>query len=294
MKRLTLILALLLTAQTALRAQETNTNEVTLSGTYLQPTTAIVVEITVKRHSVTTGPYARYSSQLLGVVAPLNDKQNYTIEAVKMSNKPLGSHSGVAKKNGKISAPFTNGNAITKNNFTDMGLTPVYNIHSGEKNIQTMANEAAAAIFKIRSSRFELITGEKGDAAMGAGLEAAIKEMARLEQEYLELFVGKSEVEYLTYQYEIIPESGKDNYMVCRFSDSKGIASAMDISGNPLVLNIIDENRIESNTNADSKKTAVGERVAVADIALCKIMLGSTILSERRLPIFQLGVEGTK
>ncbi|MEG0500050.1 MAG: DUF4831 family protein, partial [Rikenellaceae bacterium] len=108
---------------------------------------------------------------------------------------------------------------------------------------------------------------------------------------------GKQNVEYLTYQYEIIPEKGKENYMVCRFDPTSGIIDGLKINGTPIVLSTLDENRVTgAQQTGQSKKgaTATGNKVMVADIVLCKLLLGEELLAEKRIPILQFGEIGEK
>lgn len=295
MKKITFIL-LLLAVTTFVQAQPKKVLEADVNGTHLDPTTAVVVELVVKRETITKGPYSRYATQLLGVVAPLNDKVTYSIEAVKIKGDNVGTLSSVAKQGDKQKQGFKRGDRAVNNQFTDMGLTPIYSPATGEKNTMTMATEAANAIFKIRSRRFDLVTGETGENVFGAGLPAAIAEMARLEKEYTELFVGKQTIEYLTYQYEVIPEKGKLNYMICRFDATSGVIDGLKITGTPVVLTTLDENRVKAQNVAQSKKSgvAVGNQVMIADIVLCKVLLGEELLAEKRVPIFQFGEIGEK
>lgn len=294
MKKITFIL-LFLAVTTLSQAQQTKTVQASVDGIHVAPATAVVVELVVKRESITKGPYARYATQLLGTVAPLNDKVTYSIEAVRISGNNLGTLSSIAKKGSSQKQGFKKGNQSFNNQFLDMSLTPIYSATNGEKNTMTMATDAANAIFKIRSRRFDLVTGETGENVFGEGLKAAIKEMARIEKEYTELFMGKHNVEYLTYQYEIIPEKDKQNYMVCRFDAESGIIDGLKINGTPVVLSTLDENRIVGRPTEQQKKgaTTSGQKVMIADIVLCKILLGEELLVEKRIPLLQFGEIGS-
>lgn len=97
MKKITFIL-LFLAVTTLSQAQQTKTVQASVDGIHVAPATAVVVELVVKRESITKGPYARYATQLLGTVAPLNDKVTYSIEAVRISGNNLGTLSSIAKK----------------------------------------------------------------------------------------------------------------------------------------------------------------------------------------------------
>lgn len=290
MKKISLIIVLLTVVMFS-QAQSKNSTQVSINGTHIAPTTAIVVELVVKREVIKNGPYSRYATELLGVVAPLNDKTTCTIEAVRMSGDKIGTISSVALKNGKQKQGFNKGNQVVNNQFTDVSLAPIYSETQGAKSTRTMAADAANTIFKIRSRRFDLVTGENSENVFGAGLSAAIDEMSRIEKEYTELFLGKHTIEYLIYQYEIIPESGKENYMICRFDATSGIIDGLNINGTPVVLTTIDENRIENAASTQSKKGASvsTNRVQIADIVLCKVTLGEELLAEKRIPILQFG-----
>lgn len=293
MKKFIFVALVLICAVNIVSAQKNtiaNTN-----GTYITPKTSIIVEIVVKRESVTVGPYSRYATQLLGVVAPLNDKEIYSIEAVKIKDDTYGTMSGITKKGGKQQATFQKGNVLlgaSSSQFKDMSMTPIFTESGGEKSMKAMATDAASVIFKLRQRRFDVVTGEAGEGVYGEGLKAALVEMARIEKEYLELFLGKNNVEYVTYQYEIVPEIGKENYMLCRFDKNSGIIDGLKITGTPVVLSVLDENRVATQPTVKRKSDAGMSHYAVADIALCKLSIGETILGEKRLPIFQLGMVG--
>lgn len=52
---------------------------------YAMPQTTVVVDITVARESVVTGPYARFAQKYFGVIAPLADKETYTLRSAAVS-----------------------------------------------------------------------------------------------------------------------------------------------------------------------------------------------------------------
>ena len=87
--------------------------------------------------------------------------------------------------------------------------------------LEDAAREAANTIFSLRRHRIELITGEAGENVFGEGLKAALAEIERLEQSYLELFLGKRVVTTETRRYVVYPQSDKKQYIVCRFSAAR-------------------------------------------------------------------------
>ena len=299
MNKITLILFILLVANVNLTFAQNNNNKVDINGTYITPKTSIIVEVVIKRESVQKGPYSRYATQLLGVIAPLNNKKLYSIEAVRLKGSTYGVISGIAKKGNKQKQSFQRGNMLfndSESQFADRGIEPTYSENGGEKSLKTMADEAAETIFKIRRRRFDLITGEFGENVFNAGMKSALKEMDKIEQKYIELFLGKNDVEYLTYQYEIVPEEGKDNYMLCRFNEKEGVIDLQNIAGTPVVLTTIDENRVvkEVVENRKKSKDAIVEKYIVADVAYCKISVGEELIAEKRITVYQFGETGEK
>ena len=298
MNKITLLLLISLTVNLNLTfAQQKNT--VNINGTYLTPKTSIIVELVVRKEVVKTGPYSRYSSQFLGVIAPLNDKEQYSIEAIKLKGSTYGQISKVAKKGDEQKQNFQRGHLLfddSESMFLDRGIESTYSENGADKSLKTMAKEAAETIFKIRRRRFDLITGEFGENVFNAGMDAALKEMNKIEKNYIELFLGKNSIEYLTYQYEIIPEQGRENYMLCRFNKKNGIVDNQNITGTPVLLTTIDENRVvKEPTPKKQKKTDIpAKKYIVADVAFCKISIGKEIFAEKRISVYQFGEIGEK
>ncbi len=279
------------------KAQVNNPDLVPINGSHIKPTTAILVEVIVKQQSVIKGPYARYSSDMLGVAAPLSDKKNYTIEGIRISTSEIGNSSQISKKGKRLTSGFSNGNQTLNNNFVDMGITAPYIRGGGNKTVKSMAQEAADAIFTLRDRRFDLVTGKNyGEGGHGEGIAAMIEEMSRIEKEYLDLFLGKSNEEYLTYQYEIVPVKGTSNYIVCRFSETNGISNELNVSGAPLMLTITPQNSIVVNplTKAEKRDATSIEKFIIPEVAQCKVTIEDKKLVEKRVKILQLGEEVEK
>ena len=90
------------------------------------------------------------------------------------------------------------------------------------------AEEAAAFIRKIRKRRMKLVMGLKDEVVDvdGKSMKAMIDELERYEQQYLELFIGKTVEKTDTYYFEFEPnnESGVQQQDIGWFSPSKGIS----------------------------------------------------------------------
>lgn len=207
------------------------------------------------------------------------------------------------------------GAAIGNNNpFTDVSLDPLYgatteqsSLADGdsfgelpvnrtsavEKSTEQMAADAAHAIFTLRKRRFDLVTGEMGENVFGAGLGAALKEMERIESEYLSLFIGKRYTQRIVKTFSVLPPTS-GTAIVCRFSPTKGVVPDTDLSGRPIVIEMTAEagaaqGGSSGNGAGGSKKGAVSVRYRVPAVLTVKLVDGNDELARERIPVFQLG-----
>ncbi len=258
------------------------------------PQTTVHVTLTVKREHIAKGPYAKYAQQYLGIAAPLNDKTTYTILGAELSwsdrtvpaeATPLAGTKPVADS------------GINKPLFSDVSLDPiVYTAASGldesrmsvkEKSLDRMAADAADAIFTLRRRRFDLVTGEFGENVFGAGLPAAIEEMARIEDNYLSLFTGKKNTYIYNVTLDVTPAAEPGNTVVCRFSETGGVVDRSDLSGEPIMLNITAGAPYNAIEGRNAGKSTV--YLTLPRIASCKLFNGMNLLTEREIPMLQSG-----
>ena len=191
-------------------------NETAGGLTVAQPRTILAVDVTVEHDVTLSGPYARYAQKYLGVRAPLTDKTVWSVTGAQIALLD-----GDTYLNAAAPAPASTrvlSHTASENKFarlqpdkTDM-TTPA---------LEDAARPAAAQIFPLRRHRIELVTGEAGENVFGEGLKAALEEIDRLEQSYLELFLGKRIVSTETRRYVVYPQADKKQYIVCRFSPTR-------------------------------------------------------------------------
>lgn len=156
--------------------------------------TTLAVDIVVETEQFVAGPYAKQAQRLLGANAPLVDKVIHRIVksdvAVAETSSYYASES-VEVDNccevANIEFPKVLPDRLSKSPLTD----------------EQAADRAAEQIYALRTARLELITAELGDGVYGAGLESALREIDRLEKEYLELFFGKRSVTYSHQRYYV-------------------------------------------------------------------------------------------
>lgn len=287
MKRLFLMLALLaatagVTAQNpyiALQGAMEGAAGISVS----QPRTILAVDVRVGCEQIIAGPYARYAQKYLGVRAPLTDKTIWTIEGASVALLDPAAAFGAAEP----AAPTT---AVASHSRADEGFSrmPVDKSSTVVLTLEDAAREAANTIFSLRRHRVDLITGEAGENVFGEGLAAALDEIARQEQCYLELFLGKRIVSTDSRRYVVCPQADKKQYVVCRFTASEGLLPASDLSGDMVVLQIDPSGNLPTELEAGAKETSV-VACRVADPAACTVVCGGREYARTVLPVFEFG-----
>jgi hypothetical protein len=157
--------------------------------------------------------------------------------------------------------------------------------------LEESARAAAATIFEIRKARLDLITGDAGENVFGGGLESALAELSRLEEEHLSLFFGRQTARINVKQFRISPVKSRLSYTVCRFSRIDGLLSEDDLSGEPMVLELkpmedsVSMEGIEIQPKATSKTIPY---LIPADVR-CRVILDGMPLTSEDILIKQLG-----
>ena len=202
---------------------------ITRAGLYLKSGAAVVTEaepvvvnvtLRVATEHFTPGVYARYAQKYLGKRATLSEFSSIELLDGKLAL-------GAAEK------PQV---AVAQEPYT-LPL-PSNRVSAKVQTNEEQAASTAEMIFSLRKHRLDLITGEAGENVFGAGLKAALDEIARLEKECLDMFYGAKSVSEKVYTFNVTITPDKNEYMVCRFSDDMGIVAVDDLSGKPIVLKV--------------------------------------------------------
>jgi len=167
-----------------------------------------------------------------------------------------------------------------------------------EKSLEKKAAEAAQRIFDLRKSRIQIITGDTDATYSGEAMGAALKEITRLEEEYLSLFYGISECSIQKMNFDVVPTKGnaKQMYVAFRLSETEGLLPSSNVSGRPVVLelNIDPQGTIPAMQQNSSKKGA-GMQVEyrIPATATVKLLDSQNMLLQTRIPVYQLGTKVT-
>lgn len=163
-----------------------------------------------------------------------------------------------------------------------------------EKTLEQKAAETAGMILELRRQRLQIVTGDTDATYSGEAMGAAIEELTRLEKEYMTLFVGYSEFQTQKMKFDVIPQAGKENqmYVAFRISDKNGLAPADDLTGKPVLMEIVPQEFTRPEAlPRKSKEEVIHYRIP----AICTVKLkeGAELLMQSRMPIYQLGQDST-
>lgn len=289
MKKILTLVALISSISIAAAQDSSNATLIgiqSVDGTtrFVEPSTTIVVDLTIEKEQIIPGPYARYAQKLLGSRGNLVERTSYDVTAATISLADDNTHSAGELAQDKVEVASHLG---TVDEFAKILPNRLDNsIISAED----AAAQTVQAIFSIRKHRMELITGEAGENVFGAGLKDALQALDATEQAYLELFYGKK-ITTTTHHRYIIPIQGdKTNYNIVKFSDVSGIEEGDSSDGSPVVLKITPSSNVtlKYTQEADARAKSTAE-VLVANMAKCEVMYDDAAIATVTLPIYEFG-----
>ncbi|MBQ2965423.1 MAG: DUF4831 family protein [Bacteroidales bacterium] len=166
-----------------------------------------------------------------------------------------------------------------------------------EKSAEQKAAETAEMILRLRKQRLQIVTGDTDATYSGEAMGAAINEITRLEEEYMTLFTGYSDFQTQNMRFEVVPEAGLESqmYVAFRLSDTAGLVPADNLSGKPIVMEIVAQPFAEPELPAEQSKNKKDVEAYYRIPAVCtvKLMDGANLLLQSRMPIYQLGRESS-
>ena len=236
-----------------------------------EATTTLVVDLTVECEEFEAGVYARYAQKYFGKRASLVSRTSYTLVGadVAVLNEP----SYYAESLGAKVQSVAVGDDIM-----------VDRLEADETAQESAAKIAADRIFELRAARQDLILGEYGDGVYGAGLEAALKEIERLESAYLQLFYGTRIVTTTTHRLYMPVSADAPTSVVARFNSEEGLLAKDNVAGDIVMVAI---------TPSDMKYPASNPKGSVAyryaNNATVVVSLAQEVLATRVLPIYEFG-----
>ena len=308
------------TAQTAQRLAATKANDYAL--VYTLPVTQLTVtleaEMTVKR----PGEFYKYAKKYLNINDPITTESR----SVRLKSATLATR-GVANPDQRYAIQFKSGTApymlldannvpLAINTERTMNVaqpelpqavpapptpleTPAARQVVSEEMMQSQstakrAELAAAALFAIRQTRSDLITGQAEQTPPdGKSLQLMLDNLEAQEEALLAMFVGTTAVSTDVATFSITPDDDINKMVLARISPIAGIVDAGDLSGDPVYLDLQVTNRGEMPLNEKGVRLEApknGVAYCIPGTALVTISCNGQVYAERDEEMAQFGV----
>lgn len=298
---------------------------------YALPQTGIRVHVTATRERFVHGPFSIYAQKMLGIDnVPQADGDRWNMDQMQIElfsepdpeqvYKALGqaaqmvslTESGILaginsdsfqEKTELQTSSFLMNNLDKQTRFTDLSLWSYYSAVDStrrsrmvSKTQEQKAAEAAETIFNLRNSRFSLLTNADDEPLPdGKAFEVMVQELGAMEENYVALFIGKSETQTYEFSFDFVPGSKNvKGEVFFRFSDDRGVLPKTDLSGRPIVIDVIKaenlagkQSSLSASNNPGAGKSGLYYRMP--GMAEIRIMDGGTQLATSRAAIAQFG-----
>ena len=301
--------------------------------TYALPRTGVRLQVKVLKETFEPGPYASHAAQLLGIAgAKTTGSVKWSIENVLIEtfSEPDPDHVYRAMGNASLLLSLTNSgvlSGINTNNaangetkiitnnlissqmfeepfqFFNFNDTPMYIQGDSTNNYRPVrvsndqkATEAAARIFDTRLYRYEMVAGLLDEFHPdGEAYRESLKELEKIEANYLSLFTGRTTFKEEVFSFDYIPgASSERGDVIFRISDENGVVPASDLSGKPVMLRIDSEKNLSeryANTARTENSSAGTSRVfyRAPGMATVNLIYELKTLATARIPMAQFG-----
>jgi hypothetical protein len=156
-------------------------------------------------------------------------------------------------------------------------------------------------ILKLREKKYQIVTGDTDATYSGEAMGAAIAELTRMEEEYMMLFTGYSECQTQVKRFELVPDASRESqmYIAFRLSDATGLTSADNMSGRPVVMEIVPQEFMKPEPPMEAKPSKKKEPEPVVayyripSVCTVKLIDSGNVLIQTRIPVYQLGQESS-
>jgi hypothetical protein len=170
---------------------------------------------------------------------------------------------------------------------------PVVRKSYEKKSLEQKAEEAANFIIKIRKRRFKLMAGQYDVYPKDEALEFAVKELTRLENEYLALFTGKKVSQKWYYRFLYTPADPSKQPILFRISPEDGLCDIPGCQGIPVYLQYDLPEQTVKNTGETGEIAVDKLQYRIPVLTDIRLMFKDRILAEKHIPVYQFGPEIT-
>ena len=195
---------------------------------------------------------------------------------------------------------------IVKNDTSSVKI-PVTRKYSVVKSTELKAEEAANFIIKIRKRKFKLISGMYEKFPDGEAVNRMIKELDKLENDYLALFIGKTIETKQKYTLNYTPDESieTNQNILFYFSSDNGVlinknyinrtVANKQISGYPIIIDVENLN-FTNKLKSSSEETELQTNsffYRIPDYANVRIINGNNVIASKKMLIAQFGKLGS-
>lgn len=282
---------------------------------YYMPQTQLEIDIEYEAVILHRGIYADFAKQYLGTTEVVNDDDIwYRITAIRPRIKTVADYSRMYKVSNEPLLTLTRKGTLLGYNLersdvshqksdaqrpprpeakpadTKVNVLPLFEEHIVGKTLEQQAHGAAKLIYRIRENRMYLIGGEVDKAPSdGKAMELALNKMDQLEQQLVELFIGRIEVvkHKKTISYTPVKSEEVD---IAYFSEQSGFTTSGN--GDPIKLSLTARRQTKGYANTESKKAPVPSQIYynLPGSAVYKISYLNEISAEGDIQVAQFGV----
>lgn len=257
--------------------------------TYALPRTGLRIKVKAVKETFIPGPYAMYAEQLLGITDARNRASvNWYLDDVKMENfaepdpeqvrKAVGNAAflvnltadGILAGINSVTMPqdaselkvnvFAEGKQKGEGfSFANINDRPVITPGDSSNNFrptrvsnERKAAEAAERILECRLAKYHMAAGLLDEFHPdGEAYKVSLKELNKIEEDYLSLFVGRTTFQTDKFSFDFVPVSASERgEVVFRFSEDAGVLPASDLSGKPVTVRVEPEKELVSKFSA--------------------------------------------
>ena len=186
-------------------------------------------------------------------------------------------------------------NVLNENKILDYQYIVLEDKDDEEEKSKYTDKEIALSILeeikKLRVAYFDLISGYQ-EVDYGKTMNYMVEELKALENEYLSMFVGKTNTETFTKTFYVIPNEGENSVVIGKFSNTEGFSATK--TGEVVRINFTDlsKSSVINNLSTDEiQNTTYTNKLFYRNPAnvTMQVTCGDKVFYENRLKISQLG-----
>lgn len=186
-------------------------------------------------------------------------------------------------------------NVLNENKILDYQYIVLEDKDDEEEKSKYTDKEIALSILeeikKLRVAYFDLISGYQ-EVDYGKTMNYMVEELKALENEYLSMFVGKTNTETFTKTFYVIPNEGENIVVIGKFSNTEGFSATK--TGEVVRINFTDlsKSSVINNLSTDEiQNTTYTNKLFYRNPAnvTMQVTCGDKVFYENRLKISQLG-----